>query len=180
MLVLSLDTILSEFFVKCSIFRYNENMNKKNRIGLLVLGVLVLILIFFIPHIRRQIRQDEGQIVPKVTVTDHVKAVPNDNIKALLASQPKTTIIILNVRNAALNQKFDQFMNQNQNLGLTQPIYIFQELYHDKFLGTLNLESSAINIVQFSGEQAQSIEQLTLSSKFDQNLVKHLQDLSKS
>lgn len=169
--------ILSEFFVKCPFFSYNENMKKKYRFwGVCAIAVLFLLIIT--PAIHRHVRREEGRIIPKVTVTDQIQPVPNEDIKQLLATQPKTTLIILNVLNTRLNEKFDQFINQNQNLGLPKTIYIFQELYHDQVIAKLNLDKTAINIVQFDGSTPQAIYQITAKTAFDQSLVEQLKKLS--
>lgn len=152
-------------------------MNKKIRLGLIGLGICLLF-IFLTPGIRRHIRQEEGKIIPKVTVTEQIKPVPQDDIKALLAKQPKTTLIILNAQNTKLNEKLNQFINQHQNLGLSKPIYIFQELYHDAFIRQLKLDASAINIVQFNGDAVQNVTTLTLASDFDTSLANRLRDLA--
>ncbi|MGO2925949.1 MAG: hypothetical protein ACTICY_08565, partial [Pseudolactococcus laudensis] len=155
----------------------NDNMNKKYRIwGICV--VVVLFLVIITPNIHRHVRREEGRIIPKVTVTDQIQAVPNDDINALLKSHPKATLIILNVQNSKLNKKFDAFINQNQNLGLSQTIYIFQELYHDKVIAKLNLDKTAINVVQFEGGEPQAIYQITSKTAFDQSLVDQLKKLS--
>lgn len=169
--------ILSEFFVKCPFFSYNENMKKKYRIWG-VCAIVVLLLLILTPAIHRHVRREEGRIIPKVTVTDQIQAVPNDDIKALLKAQPKTTLIILNVQNTKLNAKFDQFINQNQKLGLSKTIYVFQELYHDKVIAKLNLDKTAINVVQFDGGAPQAIYQINSKTAFDQSLVAQLKKLS--
>ena len=169
--------ILSEFFVKSPFFSYNENMKKKYRIWGMCLG-LVLILIIVTPAIHRHVQREEGRIIPKVTVTDQIQAVPNDDIKQLLEAQPKATLIILNVQNTKLNEKFDLFINQNQNLGLPKTIYVFQELYHDKVLAKLNLDKTAINVVQFDGGVPQANYPITSKTAFDQSLVDQLKKLS--
>ena len=74
-----LTSILSEFFVKCVYFSYNGNMTRKISIVGIFFGI-VLLTFFFAPQIQGRIRNEEAQIVPKVTVTDQVKAVPNDDI----------------------------------------------------------------------------------------------------
>ncbi|GAB2021523.1 hypothetical protein RyT2_05970 [Pseudolactococcus yaeyamensis] len=152
-------------------------MNKKYRIWGVCIGI-VLLLIIITPRIHRHVRREEGRIIPKVTVTDQIKAVPNDDIKALLRSHSKATVIILNVQNTKLNQKFDQFINQNQNLNLSQTIYIFQELYHDKLIAKLNLDKTAINVVQFEGGKSTAIYPVTSKTAFDQSLVDQLKKLS--
>ena len=80
--------------------------------------------------------------------------------------------------NSKLNKKFDAFINQNQNLGLSQTIYIFQELYHDKVIAKLNLDKTAINVVQFEGGEPQAIYPITSKTAFDQSLVDQLKKLS--
>ncbi|GHU39602.1 hypothetical protein FACS1894193_00040 [Bacilli bacterium] len=152
-------------------------MKKKYRIWI-VCTVVVLFLIILTPSIHRHVRREEGQIIPKVTVTDQIHAVPNDDIKQLLKTQPKTTLIILNAKNTKLNQKFDKFINQNQNLGLPKTIYIVQELYHNKTLDKLNIDKSVINIVQFEGETPQAIYPITSKTAFDQSLIDQLKKLS--
>ncbi|MCJ1994488.1 hypothetical protein GYN24_07845 [Lactococcus piscium] len=148
-----------------------------------IIGVcfgIVLLTFFFAPQIQKRIRNEEAQIVPKVTVTDQVKAVPNDDIKTLLSSQPKTTLILLNTKNIDLNKKFDTFINQHQDLGIKQPIYIFQELYHDKLVRSLDLDDGTISVVKFIGENKQSVYPITSQTQFDANLALKLKQLSEN
>ncbi len=141
---------------------------------------IILLTFFFAPQIQGRIRNEEAQVVPKVTVTDQVKAVPNDDIKGLLSSQQKTTLIVLNAKNIDLNKQFDSFINQHQDLGIKQPIYIFQELYHDKLIRSLNLDDGTISVVKFAGENKQSVYPITSKTNFDTSLALKLKQLSEN
>ena len=174
-----LTSILSEFFVKCVYFSYNGNMTRKISIVGIFFGI-VLLTFFFAPQIQGRIRNEEAQVVPKVTVTDQVKAVPNGDIKGLLSSQQKTTLIVLNAKNIDLNKKFDSFINQHHDLGIKQPIYIFQELYHDKLIRSLNLDDGTISVVKFAGENKQSVYPITSKTNFDTSLALKLKQLSEN
>lgn len=89
------------------------------------------------PRIQHRIRLEEMKVVPKLTTTDHVLAVPENNVKDLVLSQKNVTVVLLNAKNTALNKRFDRFVNQQPTLGLTKKVYIFQDLYRDKFVASL-------------------------------------------
>ena len=72
------------------------------------------------------------------------------------------------------------FINQHQDLGIKQPIYIFQELYHDKLVRSLNLDDGTISVVKFIGENKQSVYPITSQTQFDANLALKLKQLSEN
>lgn len=165
--------ILSEFFVKCLIFRYNGDMNRK--ISIVGVGLIIICLIVILtPRIQHRIRLEEMKVVPKVTTTEHVKAVPKNDIESLVLSQKDVTVIILNAQNTKLNQRFDKFVNQHPTLGITKKVYILQDLYRDKFVGALALDNQAINMVTFQDGVKQSVVKITDQTKIDDKLFAQL------
>lgn len=165
--------ILSEFFVKCLIFRYNGDMTRK--LSIIGASLIVIFLIFILtPGMQHRIRLEEMQVVPKVTTTDHVLAVPENNVKNLVLTQKNVTVILLNAKNTGLNKRFDMFVNQQPTLGLTKKVYVFQDLYRDKFIASLALDDSAINIVTFQDGVKQSEIKITDQTKIDDKLFAQL------
>ncbi|MDR1605778.1 MAG: hypothetical protein LBS41_01560 [Streptococcaceae bacterium] len=152
-------------------------MNKKYSIWGICFAILLFVLLIT-PGLHRQIRLQESKIVPKLAVTAQIKAVPDGDIKALLADRTSTTIIFLTPQTVELNQKMAHFIKQHQELGLTKPIYIFQELYHDAFVDSLKLNQSAINVVQFNGEEMVGNYELTAESGFSQTLIDQLKQMA--
>ncbi len=167
------NSILSEFFVKCLIFRYNGDMTRK----LSIIGVslfIIFLIVIMTPRVQHRIRLEEMKVVPKVTTTDHVLAVPENNVKDLVLRQKNVTVILLNAKNTALNKRFDQFVNQQPTLGLTKKVYIFQDLYRDKFVASLTLDDTVINIVTFQDGVKQSVLTITSQTKMDDKLFAQL------
>lgn len=133
--------------------------------------LIILLLIFMLtPHIQHRIRLEEMKVVPKVTTTDHVQAVPDEDIQKLTSNQKTVTIIFLNAKNTELNKRFDVFVNEHPTLGINQKVYIFQDLYRDKFINSLQLDDSAINVVTFQDGIKQSIFKITSQTKLDEKL----------
>lgn len=165
--------ILSEFFVKCFVFRYNGDMTKK--LSLIGVLLIILFLIFMLtPHIQHRIRLEEMKVIPKVTTTDHVQAVPEDDIQKLISSQKTVTIIFLNAKNTELNKRFDAFVNEHPTLGLNKKVYIFQDLYRDKLINSLQLDDSAINVVTFQDSVKQSVFKISGQTQLDEKLFAQL------
>ncbi len=123
-----------------------------------------------VPIVYNEVEMDlsEATYVVFDVETTGLSAIYNDLIQVAASKMYKGNIIA----------EFDEFINQNQNLGLSQTIYIFQELYHDKVLAKLNLDKTAINVVQFEGGEPQAIYQITSKTAFDQSLVDQLKKLS--
>ncbi|GFH40886.1 hypothetical protein Hs20B_12840 [Lactococcus insecticola] len=141
---------------------------------------LLVVAIFFVmtPKWHHSVRLEESQIIPKVTTTNQVLAVPKGDIPSLLADRETTVVVILNAKNTALNKKFDHFVNQEATLGVSRPIYIFQELYHDKFVAGLKLDNAVISIVRFDGTKQVATWKITDKTQLDQTFLKKLKEFS--
>lgn len=145
------------------------------KLRLISVLLIILFLIFMLtPHIQHRIRLEEMKVIPKVTTTDYVKAVPEDDIQKLISSQKAVTIIFLNAKNTQLNKHFDAFVNEYPTLGLNKKVYIFQNLYRDKLINSLQLDDNAINVVSFQDGEKQSVFKITSQTKLDDKLFSQL------
>ncbi|WEV61330.1 hypothetical protein OZX68_03620 [Streptococcaceae bacterium ESL0729] len=146
----------------------------------LVLGILILIFLFLIPSFRKNIRAEQLDAILNVATNDKIEDISTQDISQLLDNNLATTVIFINPKNEALNQKFYDYVSQSKgNTKLNRKIYIYEEIYPNKLVEDLKVDmDNKIPVVFFEGDKKTKVIYFDLSSNLDQDFADKLNKMS--